>query len=252
MKAARKKVKERFLWRLYRELSLPEARDALLDHYGPIVGRIAARVRGKTGAPFDELLCAGGKGLWEALGRFDPSNGNGASFPTFASRRIRGEMLDWLRRTGPFTRTRVARSTGFAVMADELRQELGREPHPGEVAEALDVEPDAIADEFDRARLPDFVSLRLDPEEGEAPPVPPEETEKTPEQLALRRDFWEALARLVPEGQERRLFLAYFRDGFTQAAIARAEGVSKSMISMIIKRVVRRLRANGAAIRELL
>jgi RNA polymerase sigma factor for flagellar operon FliA len=76
-------------------------RDAFLEAHLPLVKRVFSRLR--IGLPSlaatqlqDDLLSAGALGLIQAYDKFDPRSA--ASFTTFASYRIRGAMLDELRR----------------------------------------------------------------------------------------------------------------------------------------------------------
>lgn len=84
--------------------------DAIREHL-PLVSTIASEVHQKyghlrPGPDLDDLISYGCAGLLEAAGRFD-ANRN-ASFSTFAYYRIRGAMLDGIRKMGRFSRAQVA------------------------------------------------------------------------------------------------------------------------------------------------
>ena len=72
--------------------------DALLAFYAGLVKKIARKLMRKlpTNIELDDLVQEGMIALWEAQKRFDPDQG--VMFETFASRRIQGTMLDYLRR----------------------------------------------------------------------------------------------------------------------------------------------------------
>src|SRR4051812_29662637 len=74
-----------------------EATEAL-QKYGGLIDRLARRLVSRTGqqSAYDDLWSAGALGLLEAMRRFDATKG--ASFETFAEHRVRGSMLDELRR----------------------------------------------------------------------------------------------------------------------------------------------------------
>lgn len=71
------------------------------------IARVVARRTGRMGSDFDDLVGAGTVGLVEALHRYDPART--ASFKTFASYRVRGAMLDYLRSLDPLGRRRRER-----------------------------------------------------------------------------------------------------------------------------------------------
>lgn len=82
-------------------LKTPQQTDdaALTAHYGNWIKRMALLLKARMPwAELDELLQWGAIGMMEAARRFDPNHG--VSFQAFASRRIRGAMIDGLRRDG--------------------------------------------------------------------------------------------------------------------------------------------------------
>ena len=72
--------------------------DELIQRYSALIDRVARRIAMRTGlqSAFDDLWSAGALGLLEAARRFD--GGRGVTFETFVEHRIRGAMLDELRR----------------------------------------------------------------------------------------------------------------------------------------------------------
>ena len=99
-----------------------------------MVSRLPASVE------LDDLIQVGMIGLLEAAQQFDTSQG--VLFETFASQRIRGAMLDELRRIDwlPRQARRNAKQIEQALTA--LEQEFGRAPHESEVAERLEMSID--------------------------------------------------------------------------------------------------------------
>lgn len=116
--------------------------DALVTRYAPLVKRIAYHMVGRlpSSVQVEDLIQTGLMGLLEAAQRFDASHG--ASFETYAGIRIRGYMLDEVRRSGwtPRSVRRKARRISAAMRTVEQAQ--GREAHAGEVAAALGIELD--------------------------------------------------------------------------------------------------------------
>jgi RNA polymerase sigma factor for flagellar operon FliA len=108
----------------------------LLAHR-PLVRRIAMKVRSRLPSSVDteELIQAGMIGLNEAMTRFQ--EGRGASFGTYASRRIEGAMLDVLRAADTLPRGVRARLREVHGAVQALEHRLGRTPRAKEVAAEL-------------------------------------------------------------------------------------------------------------------
>src|SRR5690606_20957517 len=119
-------------------------RDQLLNEHLGLVHFIARQVAWGLPADtdFDELVSAGTMGLIAAHESFETERG--LAFSTFAAPRIRGAILDELRRQDHVPRSvrRKARELGAAREA--LRHELGREPNDREVAARLGVDVDVL------------------------------------------------------------------------------------------------------------
>lgn len=112
-------------------------RSAQLVAHKPLVRRIAARMRARLPAnvTMAELEQAGLIGLNEAFARFE--EGRGASFETYAARRIEGAMLDALRATDTLSRESRARLRQVRAVVQRLEHQLHRPPRAKEVANEL-------------------------------------------------------------------------------------------------------------------
>ena len=111
----------------------------LVEKHAPLVKRIAYHLLARLPASVqvDDLIQSGMIGLIEAAKNFDGSKG--ASFETFAGIRIRGSMLDEMRR-GDWTPRSVHRNARLiAETIAELEAEFGRDVKDVEVAEKLDI-----------------------------------------------------------------------------------------------------------------
>jgi RNA polymerase sigma factor for flagellar operon FliA len=114
-----------------------ERSEQLLAHK-QLVRRIASRMRARLPAnvTMEELEQAGLIGLNEAFSRFQ--EGRGATFETYAARRIEGAMLDALRATDTLSRDTRARLRQVRTAVQQLEHRLGRTPRAKEVANELD------------------------------------------------------------------------------------------------------------------
>jgi len=117
----------------------PVDKTALLEQHSVLVKRIAYHLLARLPASVivDDLIQSGMIGLFEAANNFDSSKG--ASFETFAGIRIRGSMLDEIRR-GDWTPRSVHKNSRMVSEAiKQLEAELGRDVIDIEVAEKLDI-----------------------------------------------------------------------------------------------------------------
>ncbi len=128
------------LWQSYTESGDLLAREQLLTAHLGLVHHVARKMSRKLNADanFDELVSAGSVGLMNALESFDASRG--LAFSTYAAPRIRGAILDELRRQDHVPRSVRRKTRDLASAADVLTQQLGRAPDQREVAEHLDVD----------------------------------------------------------------------------------------------------------------
>lgn len=219
----------------------------LFDEHLPLVRRqaLSLQVRLPASVELDDLIQAGMIGLLDAVNRFDA--GQGASFATFASQRIRGAMLDELR-----SRDWVPRSVRRnARLLDEtirrLEQQLGRPPEDREIAAALDVSLEEFHHLLMDANGSQLVALdELPEEEGDSLSAGAHATPLA-ELLEGRRraDLVKAIERL-PE-REKLLLTLYYQEDLNLKEIGAVLGVSESRVCQLHSQAVARLRAALAA-----
>ena len=111
----------------------------IVEQYASLVKKIAHHLLARLPASvqLDDLLQAGMMGLLEASSKFDANKG--AKFETFAGIRIRGSMLDEIRRGDWVPRSVHRNQRRVAQVIDELEQELGRDAKDDEIAQRLDM-----------------------------------------------------------------------------------------------------------------
>jgi RNA polymerase sigma factor for flagellar operon FliA len=119
--------------------------DDLIQRYGTLIDRVARRIVLRIGlrSAFDDLWSAGALGLLEAAGRFDATRG--VSFETFVEHRIRGAMLDELRRMDHLPRRLRSRADDLQKAKQKLSIRLGREAGTDEIAAEMNLELDEIS-----------------------------------------------------------------------------------------------------------
>jgi RNA polymerase sigma factor for flagellar operon FliA len=117
----------------------PNYIDGMVERHAPLVKRIACHLINRLPAcvQLEDMIQAGMIGLLEASGKYDETQG--ASFETYAGIRIRGSMLDEIRKNdwAPRSVHRKARLVAEAVR--EIENEHGRDARDVEIAETLDM-----------------------------------------------------------------------------------------------------------------
>src|SRR6185295_8839110 len=114
-------------------------RQALLVSHVGLVHHVARQLarRLSTEAQLDELVSAGSLGLIQAVDSFDPKRG--LAFSTYAVPRIRGAILDELRRLDHVSRGVRRRARDVGMARSELSSTLGREPTEAELSRRMRV-----------------------------------------------------------------------------------------------------------------
>jgi RNA polymerase sigma factor FliA len=116
------------------------SRETLITEHLGLVHHVARQLSRSLSleADFDELVSSGTMGLINALGSFDPSRG--LAFSTFAAPRIRGAILDELRRQDHVPRSVRRKTREIAAARKDLMRTLDRAPEDREVAEHLGID----------------------------------------------------------------------------------------------------------------
>jgi len=216
---------------------------ALVQRYAPIVKRIAHHLMGRLPATvqLDDLIQAGMVGLLEAAKKYDGSKG--ASFETYAGIRIRGAMLDDVRKEdwAPRSVHRNARRISEAVRAVEAR--TGRDAQDIEVAEQMGVSLDEYY-----GYLQDSASARLfaldDLNDGDES-AGINAIHGRPLDEVQQAHFKKSLAQAIGSLPDReRLVLAlYYKEELNLKEIGAVLGVSESRVSQIHSQAALRLRS---------
>ncbi len=229
---------------MYSKVDTPSM-DEMVARYAPLVKRIAHHMlaRMPSSVLVEDLVQAGLIGLLEAARNYDASKG--ASFETYAGIRIRGAMIDDVRRGdwAPRSVHRNSRRISEAIHAVEAR--LGRDATDQEVAAELEVSLDeyySMLKDSSSSRLfsyDELVSGDDRPEEQVASTAAdPLEGIQTD---ALRQGLAVAISTL-PE-RERLVLALYYDEELNLKEIGLVLGVSESRVSQIHSQAALRLRS---------
>lgn len=123
-----------------------------IARYAPLVKRIAHYMMARLPASveFDDVLQAGMLGLLDAVSRYEETQG--AQFETYAAQRIRGAIVDELRRNDWLPRSVRKSMRKIETAISALEQRLGRPPTEGEIATQLSVPLDEYQHQLHQAR----------------------------------------------------------------------------------------------------
>jgi RNA polymerase sigma factor for flagellar operon FliA len=234
------------LWNTYASDPSQENRDRLVSRYVPLVRYVAARMAlvPPPGLDYEDLLSFGIFGLLDALDRFDPKKG--FVFQTFAVPRIRGAILDELRRYDWISRSGREKLSRLEAASERLYQSRGTIDDQ-ELMKTLEMDEKGYRELLEIAGRTYMVSLDdvLALEEGEvrrgsAVADPQPDAQSVVERDEDRRRVTEALEAL-PE-RERLLLSLYYYEGLTLKEIGQVLGVTESRVSQLHGKALATLR----------
>ncbi|MEM9194096.1 MAG: sigma-70 family RNA polymerase sigma factor [Myxococcota bacterium] len=204
--------------------------DRFVEEFRPFVLRIVQRVRSELAIPHvdtDELLAFGFQGLLEARSRYDPSRG--VQFNTYAYYRVRGAVIDGLRKMIRGPRGRFTAAAAKDRICEDTAIALGQTPGTRtgrEAAGALGNALSKITSAFVLAHT-----------EVKPPEPSPESVLLTTEEQGRVRDAVAALGE-----RERALVRGFYFEGRRFDEVAAELGISKSWASRLHSKALRELR----------
>lgn len=207
-----------------------------MAQYAPLVKRTVRKLGSHAGGSMDaaDLEQLGLMGLLEALRRYGEPD---EEFEHFALVRVRGAILDELRRQD--WRPRSARQGAHRMRSTErtLRRELGREPTKEEVCDALEID----GDEYEQLLLDDsaqeFISFDALLEDNADSYGTDDGIER---QIVLRRSLEQALGML--DAREQQVIQLYYEFDLNQAEIGAVLGLTRARVCQINKSALEKMR----------
>lgn len=219
--------------------------EKLVSEYAPLVKKIALHLKGRLPASvlLDDLIQSGMLGLLDAAQNFDASKG--ASFETFASIRIRGAMIDDIRKGDWAPRSVHQNTRRISEAMVELAKSKGRDPTDEEVAEYLDVsisEYHTMLYESSTSRISaiEDIGVPADAIVFENQNV----NEDSPLTSVMHEKYRHALAGAIESLPEREalVFSLYYNDELNLKEIGLVIEVSESRVCQILNQAIMRLR----------
>ena len=224
---------------LYEEVD--NRHESLIMAHMAMVKRVAVHLKARI-PPFmelDELIQVGMVGLIEAARSFDPTKGY--EFEHYALSRVRGAILDEVRRQSFLPRSAVAFNKTENEAVHVLGAELGRSPTQAELAQYMGKDIEEFQRERGQAKRFETYSMEVVNDEVMRMPL---DSSQQPDVMVEEAEFMQAVVQAIehlPE-RERLVMSLYYVEELTLKEIGEVLGVSESRISQILSTVVKKLR----------
>lgn len=214
-----------------------------------LVYHVARKLSRKLGGDveFEELVSAGTIGLMDALDKFDPARGH--AFSTFAVPRIRGAILDELRRLDPVPRSIRDKQRQIEGAETVLEQRLERAPSDAETAREMGLDADTLFRWRSETEHTQMVSLESSGPDHEArgrshKEVLVDDGAEGADEAVARAQRHAALRRELEEldPQERTVLSLYYYEELKLREIGEVLGLTVSRISQIRTAALAKLR----------
>ena len=239
--AARKR-----LWVDYARTKDPDIREKIMLEYAPLVKVVAGRLHMYLGSnvEFDDLVSYGVFGLIDAIDKFDLDKD--VKFETYASLRIRGSILDQIRKMDWIPRTvrQKQKKIDEAIKSVEMR--TGKTATDEEIAEELGLSDGELLDWQSQLKVTNVISLNEFVEQGAEPVMDAHrnshfiQPEEMISQQELKKMLGEALETLTEK--ERKVVLMYYYEDMTLKEISAVLEVSESRVSQLHTKAIAKMR----------
>jgi RNA polymerase sigma factor for flagellar operon FliA len=227
--------------KLYEDIqNADQSSKELLVHVG-LVKRVALHLKGRLPnfMELDELIQVGMIGLIEAKSSFDA--GKGVEFEIFAKNRVRGAILDQVRKLSYLPRSAIVSIREHNEATALLTGQLGREASQSELAEFMGKDIESFQKE--RVHAHRFQTVSLETQLSDTVDMPAGESDNPEAQIAQEQfmDTLMASIESLPE-RERTVVSLYYVEEMNLKEIGAVLDVSESRISQILSSSVKKLR----------
>ncbi len=225
------------LWVKYSKTKDFEIRQRLIVNYLELVKFVAGRVSLQVGnyVDYDDLVSFGTFGLIDAIDKYDYSMGN--KFETYASLRIRGAILDNIRKQDWVPRSVRQKNKLLQNAYMEFENENGREPTDKELASMLDMSVEHVNEILAKTKISNFVSLDEYAEQNndELPSAEDKRQLSMPEKELDKKEMIKELTTAIEKLTEKEQYVVslYYFDDLTLKEISKILEVSESRVSQI-------------------
>ena len=225
------------LWDEYLKSRSPEVREKIILEYAPLVKLVAGRLSMYLGynVEYEDLVSYGIFGLIDAIDKFNFDKN--VKFETYASLRIRGSILDQIRKMDWIPRSVRQKQKKIDAACSKIEAEYGRSATDEEIAAELEVSVDELYNWQGQAKVTNLVSLDEFVEMGSEVRMEAinnshfEQPDKAIEKEELTQMISEALGKLTEK--ENRVVVLYYYEEMTLKEISEVLEVSESRVSQL-------------------
>ena len=242
-----KAVDKQKLWETYRKSPTPEMREQIILEYAPLVKMVAGRLSMYLGynVEYEDLVSYGIFGLIDAIDKFDMQKD--VKFETYASLRIRGAILDQIRKMDWIPRTVRQKQKKIDEAIRNIEMRTGKNATDEQVAGELGLEQEELTEWQSRLKITNVISLNEFLEQGQEPVMDARgnshfsQPEDVVSESELKQVLEEALEVLTEK--EKKVILLYYYEDLTLKEISKVLEVSESRVSQLHTKALLKMRA---------
>lgn len=229
------------LWERYLDSRSIEDRNRLVLFHSPLVRHIAGDIARRTVQhSLDDLCSSGVLGLIDAVERFDPSDGY--RFSTYATTRIKGAIIDEIRKNDPLPKRARAQVQRYLSARDEVEATMHRTPNMREIAEHLNTPVARIVQVNSFAvRGSSVASLSLLDMDNLSDRI---DSPLEPDAALVRTSVREIVKRSLQSltERQRQVLVLHYLEGFSKSEVANILQVDRSRVTQLIMQGLRNLK----------
>ena len=234
------------LWLEFSRRPTTELREKIIIEYAGLVKIVAGKLSIYLGhnVEYDDLVGYGTFGLIDAIDKFD--YGKGVKFETYASLRIRGAILDQIRKMDWIPRTIRQRQKQIDQVMRQVESETGRAATDEEIALGLGISNEEYLEWQSKMKITNVVSLNEFLEQGSEVPNPTSGSrhfimpEEAVEQEEIKKVLAEALLLLTQK--ERKVIELYYYEELTLKEISYVLEVTESRVSQLHTKALQKMK----------
>lgn len=234
------------LWESYTKSKKPEIREQIILEYAQLVKIIAGRLSMYLGdnVEYEDLVSYGIFGLIDAIDKFDYEKG--IKFETYASLRIRGAILDQIRKMDWIPRTLRQKQKKMDTALMKLEKELGRPATDEEMAKELEISLEEYYTWQGQTKASGLISLDEYMDQGTEIHTDSGVSARfeSPEEVVEKEELKQLLAQAL-EGlteKERKVIVLYYYEELTLKEVSAIMEVSESRISQLHTKALHKMK----------
>lgn len=236
------------LWEEYAKTKTPELRENIILEYAPLVKVVAGRLSMYLGynVEYEDLVSYGVFGLIDAIDKFDLLKD--VKFETYASLRIRGAILDQIRKMDWIPRTIRQKQKKIDAVIKDVETRYGRNATDEEIASGLGIAQEEYLEWQSQMKITNIVSLNEFLEQGSEVSNEAMKTKSaqfdSPEEVVAKTELKQMLVQSLEilTEKERRVIELYYYEDLTLKEISSILEVSESRISQLHTRALQKMK----------